>query len=69
MRRKTPTLGTIRTRRYIAWVPRVIGDTWIWLEWYSVDERFERFWKWEDPSWKPVKVYLDDAEDVRRGGS
>lgn len=32
--------GTLRTRRAFAWLPRRIGWLWLWLESYTVHERY-----------------------------
>lgn len=40
--KKEPILlgGEIRTRRVFAWHKTAVGDYWVWLQFYYVEERF-----------------------------
>jgi hypothetical protein len=63
VKQKKPNRGDTRIIKTFAYLPTKIGDTWVWLERYGVEEKYFlylSFWGEEKCRWDVYDTFLMD---------
>jgi hypothetical protein len=58
--KKEPKLGDSKVEKHFAWVPTLIGDDWVWLEFYYIHYQWTE--RVVEMGWEPVE------ESLKKGG-